>query len=539
MKKLLFVFLVLTFLVSCFSEEESRNVDDKFSGKVTLTVDDYEFEDNTRSMLDMDWDGTKILFGWYLDYDRIGIFPIAPTTNCQAVQTINYEDDEGLTSAFDGEGWALLRGNTYAAYSPFNGKVPSETPYTDIPVTMTGQKQVSNESLVHIGEKYDYMYAKAVVPGEGEVVTFNFLHIGAIVMLNLTLPENTSWASATLTSEESVFVKSCTMDVSNGTLANKVTDKSMTLALDKVSGDKLVLFMAVLPCTTGKLTLNVTSVLGMNYYATLDSKTLRAGKAYKWNAELDYMCFRKGTAPSEAVAVDLGLPSGLKWANMNVGAKKVTDYGTYFAWGEINGCEYINDTDCVPAIMDGNSNGWSKGVNPNYISGQPKTDYGSLTYYKWSNGSGGRSLKYSSISKLRPEDDAAVANWGGEWRIPNKNEVKELLANCYWQWTSNYDGTGVSGVIAYKVKSEGDKGKYRTSSSNSYSLSDTHIFLPAAGGRYESSFSNAGYAGRYWSSVSATEINHYDARSLFFAESYLTDFSTSQFCGQTIRAVCP
>ena len=26
--------------------------------------------------------------------------------------------------------------------------------------------------------------------------------------------------------------------------------------------------------------------------------------------------------------------NGLKWANMNVGAESMTDYGDYFAWGE-------------------------------------------------------------------------------------------------------------------------------------------------------------------------------------------------------------
>ena len=32
--------------------------------------------------------------------------------------------------------------------------------------------------------------------------------------------------------------------------------------------------------------------------------------------------------------VDLGLPSGLKWATCNVGAENPEDYGDYFAWGE-------------------------------------------------------------------------------------------------------------------------------------------------------------------------------------------------------------
>ena len=40
----------------------------------------------------------------------------------------------------------------------------------------------------------------------------------------------------------------------------------------------------------------------------------------------------QGTAPENAKAIDLGLPSGTKWANMNVGASEEGLYGLYFAW---------------------------------------------------------------------------------------------------------------------------------------------------------------------------------------------------------------
>ena len=39
--------------------------------------------------------------------------------------------------------------------------------------------------------------------------------------------------------------------------------------------------------------------------------------------------------PVDVQAVDLGLPSGLKWANCNVGAAEPWEYGGYYAWGEI------------------------------------------------------------------------------------------------------------------------------------------------------------------------------------------------------------
>ena len=102
--------------------------------------------------------------------------------------------------------------------------------------------------------------------------------------------------------------------------------------------------------------------------------------------------------------VDLGLPSGLKWATCNVGASNSSDYGDYFAWGKTS----------------------------------PKsTDV--CDYHKvWGDISGNPSL------------DAAAAKWGGGWRMPTKAEFQELIDNCTWTWTTHgghhgYKVTGPNG----------------------------------------------------------------------------------------------
>ena len=135
--------------------------------------------------------------------------------------------------------------------------------------------------------------------------------------------------------------------------------------------------------------------------------------------------------------VDLGLPSGLKWATCNVGAVAPESYGDYFAWGETETKSEYNSDNCS-----------TLGVQMNDISG----DY-----------------RY----------DAATANWGGTWRMPRKTELQELLNNCTWIWTTQ------NGVKGYEVT--GPNGG--------------SIFLPAAGGRYGSSLFRAGEYGRYWSST--------------------------------------
>ena len=38
--------------------------------------------------------------------------------------------------------------------------------------------------------------------------------------------------------------------------------------------------------------------------------------------------------PANLQAIDLGLQSGTKWANMNLGATNISDYGDYYSWAE-------------------------------------------------------------------------------------------------------------------------------------------------------------------------------------------------------------
>ena len=150
--------------------------------------------------------------------------------------------------------------------------------------------------------------------------------------------------------------------------------------------------------------------------------------------------------------VDLGLSSGTKWATCNVGASKPDEYGGYYAWGETT----------------------------------EKDDYTWETY-KWCNGDEHSLTKYCTDSYygkidnrtvLAPEDDVAHVKWGGTWRMPTIEEIKELLNECSWQWTNR------RGVDGYRVI--GPNGK--------------SIFLPAAGYRFWSEAYNGGSLGYYWSS---------------------------------------
>lgn len=133
--------------------------------------------------------------------------------------------------------------------------------------------------------------------------------------------------------------------------------------------------------------------------------------------------------------VDLGL--SVKWATCNVGASSPSDYGDYFAWGEIS-------------------------TKSSY------TQENSITY----------GMEMENIEG-NPSYDAACANWGGSWRLPTKEECKELVEECTWSRVRQ------KGYNVYRVK--GPNGK--------------SIFLPAAGWYDGTTNDGTGRLGEYWCST--------------------------------------
>ncbi len=187
--------------------------------------------------------------------------------------------------------------------------------------------------------------------------------------------------------------------------------------------------------------------------------------------------------------VNLGLPSGTKWATCNVGATNPEEYGNYYAWGETT----TKDTYSWDTYKYGTYN--------------DDSDYSKLTKYNT-----------DGLTTLVAADDAATANWGGKWRMPTSAEWAELIDNCEWTWTDDYNGTGVAGrIVASKTNSN-------------------TIFLPAAGGRYYDGLYGAGYGGGCWSSTLATN-NPYRAWHAGFDSDLVRRDSISRFCGQSVRPV--
>ena len=209
-------------------------------------------------------------------------------------------------------------------------------------------------------------------------------------------------------------------------------------------------------------------------------------------------------------AVDLGLPSGLKWASCNVGASAPEEYGDYFAWGET-----------APYYTSGHSQDISCSNWENN-----KTGY-NWASYKFELGTGwqGPFSKYvtensdnignvDNNTELDPDDDAAAINWGGTWRMPTDTEWTELRTECNWTWTTQ------NGVNGYLITG----------------TNQNSIFLPAAGYRYDSSLSDAGSNGDYWSSSLTTGNPNY-AWGVYFYSGGVYRSGYLRYHGQSVRPV--
>ncbi len=219
-----------------------------------------------------------------------------------------------------------------------------------------------------------------------------------------------------------------------------------------------------------------------------------------------------GKAPAGAVAVDLGLPSGTKWANMNIGAEKPEDYGLYFAWGETTG--YTSDTS-DGRLFDSASYKWMTAGQASWqwVSKYQVVD--GMTEGCWYDGS---NFVGDGKTTLELADDAARANWGGQWVMPTYEDMCELVNNTTSVWTT------LNGV----------KGRTFTSKTNGNS-----IFLPAAGSRHGGSLSFKSLYGYYWSSTVNPSVSSY-ARCLNFASGeVVTDghYGIPRFYGHSVRPV--
>ena len=172
--------------------------------------------------------------------------------------------------------------------------------------------------------------------------------------------------------------------------------------------------------------------------------------------------------------VDLGLPSGTKWATYNVGSDQIYGVGTRVAWGEI----------------------------------ATKMTFSPSTYLL-------NNVDLPSYTG-NPQYDLATAKWGEGWYTPTKQQWDELIEYCDWDYVMI---NGINGVLFTSRKT------YNT------------IFLPSTGYTDDETYKlkYTTYNLAYWSSTGARS-NGAHAYIANYEQGYMT--TTNRYVAHCVRAVC-
>ena len=215
---------------------------------------------------------------------------------------------------------------------------------------------------------------------------------------------------------------------------------------------------------------------------------------------------------------------GPYWADTNIGAEKPEDYGFYFWWGDTVGYKHVGK---AWVASDGSTPNFEFGKNHTQTSGK---SLATLLSDGWVIGGDEKisflehlleklfALSIREHSVLTSPHDAAQVHWGGEWRMPTNQELKDLCKKCDWTWTN------VNGVDGYTVRGRGD---YASGS----------IFLPSAGFGHETLLGHVGSTGAYWASVPHSDFSNSEAWDLGFNSGRHSVSYYYRYFGQPIRPV--
>ena len=169
--------------------------------------------------------------------------------------------------------------------------------------------------------------------------------------------------------------------------------------------------------------------------------------------------YKEKERPTPGQWVDLGLPSGIKWAGWNVGASRPEEYGGYYAWGE-------TEEKSVYSLE-------TYKHKEKYIYGSYPNEW--YWIYKDLDNISGTSY------------DVATVRWGGGARMPTEQEIREFDRYC------DFEGGYLNDVAGnFVIGPNGNS-----------------IFIPFAGRRDYAGLEHEDYHGYYWSGTQIDDYNNH------------------------------
>lgn len=450
----------------------------------------------------------ELAFTWVKN-DKMGVFPGPDPEDLTPSSQVAFTASEGgaATAVFNGSGWGLMPSRKYYAYYPYSSTA------VDTLVKFTYKSsatQSADNATSHMGAN-DLMYTSATAPAAGNTAQFQFHHMSSISKFEITVPEGDKtkkFTKVVIECADSIFPQvvsfNPTADVPKDSVEKYIDKLTLTLGSNgagfvPVEGKLSVWYMLGQADLSGK-TLSITLYDAYDKYTgSVEGANQIAGKAHKY--ELTVV---KAARVASDYYVDLGLPSGKKWAASNLTVNGLpfnnTVLGDYFGWGEIS-TYYTSITISSESSI---SFSWKSG-----LSGFTSSSYTAALKSKYK----------TSSDKLALEDDAAHVILGEGWCMPSIADLQELADNCTFTGTTvgNAKGTLVTSRINGKT-----------------------IFLPANGyfdGTTMKGYTSGSAGARFWLTDCESENQ---ARQQYFSNSNPTlEYATpkDKWRGTAIRPI--
>ena len=389
-RKYTFAFLCIAAAVCGCNKEEAPS--EPVSTRHTVTLHANAAGNETKNIFD---DGGNF---YWLPSDAIGLATVSGDGKTTFSELKRDNEAVAKSDSFSGE----IEGSAgkYAVY-PYNAahalsgttltyNLPDSYTYNAIDADFysTGGTSYINSSNAP---------AYGVIAGDGSNLSTEFKHLGGVLSIKLDKIPATNGhisiiADRQITGNFSVNLNDSCPQIKTSDEANaSSTENTVTINWVGATVGKSGVFYFPMPVGTFNVRVEVGyhSINSGEMARVSISRNLVIKRALMKKISLTYATMAKDSyyIYGGHKFIDLGLPSGLLWAETNVGAKDCYAPGGYYAWGEFD-------------------------TKDNYGETSPDDKY-------TSNG-----------AVLDKDDDAAYKNWGIYCRMPSMTDWKELHENC-------------------------------------------------------------------------------------------------------------